>query len=93
MSLPRREAITEPSPHLTRPRRVCSPREALLAPQEILPLEQCRGRVLATPTVSCPPAVPILICGEEIGEDAIRCFRYYGMDSCAVVSQLCLFPQ
>ena len=70
------------------PRRVCSPREALLAPQETLPLEQCRGRVLAAPTVSCPPAVPILICGEEISEDAIRCFRYYGMDRCTVVRPL-----
>lgn len=88
LPLPRREAISEPSPHLTRPRRVCSPREALLAPQETLPLEQCRGRVLAAPTVSCPPAVPILICGEEISEDAIRCFRYYGMDRCTVVRPL-----
>lgn len=88
LSLPRREAITEPAPHLTRPRRVCSPREALLAPQRTLPLEQCQGRVLAAPTVSCPPAVPILICGEEISEDAIRCFRYYGMDRCTVVRPL-----
>lgn len=88
LSLPRREAITEPSPHLTRPRRVCSPREALLAPREILPLEQCRGRVLAAPTVSCPPAVPVLICGEEVDEAAIRCFRYYGMDRCTVVRPL-----
>ena len=88
LSLPRREAITEPAPPLPRPRRVCSPREALLAPQRTLPLEQCQGRVLAAPTVSCPPAVPILICGEEISEDAIRCFRYYGMDRCTVVRPL-----
>ena len=65
-----------------------SPREALLAPQETLPLEQCRGRVLTAPTVSCPPAVPVLICGEEVDEAAIRCFRYYGMDRCTVVRPL-----
>ena len=88
LSLPRREAITEPAPPLPRPRRVCSPREALLAPQRTLPLEQCQGRVLAAPTVSCPPAVPVLICGEEVDEAAIRCFRYYGMDRCTVVRPL-----
>lgn len=66
-------------------RRVRSIREALLAPQEELPLENCLGRILAAPTVSCPPAVPVLVCGEEIGEDAVECFRYYGIESCSVI--------
>lgn len=77
---------SEPTlPPMALGRRVRSIREALLAPQEELPLENCLGRILAAPTVSCPPAVPVLVCGEEIGEDAVECFRYYGIESCSVI--------
>lgn len=73
------------TPPIPRGKRVLSIRQALLSPTEELPLEACLGRVLATPSVSCPPAVPILVCGEEIGRTAIQCFQYYGMDRCTVV--------
>lgn len=77
--------IPEEPPALPRPRRVMTPRQALFSPWEELPVESCLGRVLAVPTVSCPPAVPILICGEEIDEGAVVCFRYYGIDRVTVV--------
>lgn len=83
--VPRRSAVTEVPPPLPRPRRVLSPRQAMLSPWEELPLEACRGRVLASAGVSCPPAVPILVCGEELDGAAMECFRYYGIDRCAVV--------
>lgn len=60
-------------------------REAMLSDSETLPVEQCLGRILAVPTVGCPPAVPILVCGEQIDEHAIKCFKYYGIDDCCVV--------
>ena len=53
---------------------------------EQLPAEQCLGRILAAPTVGCPPAVPILICGERIDAHALACFAYYGIDRCALVA-------
>lgn len=84
-ALPRRKAIHRPPPALVKPRRVLSPRQALMAPQERLPLADCLGRVLASPTVSCPPAVPILVCGEEIDRAALERFRYYGVEACWVV--------
>lgn len=83
--IPRRTAVTEAPPPLPRPKRVMSPRQALLSPWEELPLEKCLGRVLASANVSCPPAVPILVCGEEMDGEAVRCFRYYGINRCAVV--------
>lgn len=60
-------------------------REAMLSDSETLPVEQCLGRILAVPTVGCPPAVPILVCGEQIDEHAIKCFKYYGIDDCRVI--------
>ena len=63
-------------------------RDAMLCESEVLTIEECVGRILAVPTVGCPPAVPILVCGEEIDEHAIRCFKYYGIDSCCVVRKI-----
>lgn len=68
-----------------RPKRILPIRQAMFAPQEELPVEKCLGRVCAAPTVSCPPAVPILVCGEQVDQGAIECFQYYGVSHCAVV--------
>ena len=84
-SIPPREAISEAPPVFLPARRSLSIREAMLSPSERLPVADCIGRILAVPTVGCPPAVPILVCGEEIDEHAIECFRYYGMTECCVV--------
>ena len=86
-ALPRRERIPECPPALVKPERVTSVREALLSPSEVLPVRECVGRVLAAATVGCPPAVPIVVSGERIGADAVACFRYYGIETCAVVKE------
>ena len=84
-AIPRREAITIPPPAIGQSERVLPPREAMLAPSETLPVGQALGRVLASPCVSCPPAVPILVCGERIDAPAIHAFRYYGVEQIDVV--------
>ena len=65
--------------------QVLSIRQAMLSPGVVLPVEQCEGRILASASVGCPPAVPILICGERIDKHAIDCFRYYGIQSVTVL--------
>ena len=80
-----RAPITEQPPALGQPERVLSPRAAMLAPAETLPIEHALGRVLASPGVSCPPAVPILVCGEKIDGAAIEAFRYYDIKQVDVV--------
>ena len=59
----------------------------LFVAPELLAVEQSLGRILAVPTVGCPPAVPILVCGERIDRHAINCFKYYGIDSCLVIKE------
>lgn len=85
--LPKREAIPGHAPKLVPGEQRLSIREALLSDSEILPIEGSVGRILAVPTVGCPPAVPILMCGETITEHAIVCFRYYGISECCVVKE------
>lgn len=60
-------------------------REALLAPQETVPAEESLGRVCGAPTVSCPPAVPIVVSGERIGPEAAALFRRCGVETVDVV--------
>ena len=86
LSLPRRAPLPGEPPAVSLPRRVLSPREALLGSTELLPAEQCAGRVAAAVTVGCPPAVPVVMPGERVDASALRCFSYYGIRQCAVVS-------
>ena len=85
--LEKREPLTDTAPTLATPKVALSLRQALFAPAEVLPLEQCLGRVLASPTVSCPPAVPILVGGEVVDESAVKLFRYYGYDTLRVIKE------
>ena len=84
-SLPQRNRILEMPPILTPSKPVMSPREAALCPFEAVPITECLGRILARSSVGCPPAVPIVICGEEIDNAALSCFSYYGIEHCNVV--------
>ncbi len=85
-SVPQKDALTEQPPALPKPEIVCTPREAMLRNTVVLPLAQCIGRVCAELTVSCPPAVPIVICGERITEGAAAVMAYYGVTDCAVLA-------
>ena len=84
LSIPQREAVTEMPPHLPCPERVMSPREAMFSVTERVPSEQSVGRVCAELTLSCPPAVPIVMCGERISKEAAECFSYYGIRAVTV---------
>lgn len=85
LSLPKRSPLSICPPPIVRPERMMTVREALFSPSETLPVHSCAGRVLAVANVGCPPAVPIVACGEVIDERCIACFDYYGIETCTVV--------
>ena len=80
-----REAPEEAPPAVPVPEKVCSIREAMMSPRETVPAGEAAGRVLADPDAGCPPAVPVLIPGERISEEAVKCFRYYGKEEVSVM--------
>ncbi len=86
-SIPKRPKITELAPTLPKPEKQMSPKEALFSAHSKLPVHLCNGRILASPTVSCPPAIPVVVCGELISSEAVRCFEYYKIDSCNVIDE------
>ena len=83
--LPRLTPIKKAPPLPGIGKQLLTPREAALHPFEAIPVSQCLGRILARASVGCPPAVPILICGEKIDKAALSCFSYYGIEYCNVI--------
>ena len=68
-------------------KQVLTPREAVFAPQEVLPTEASLNRICASPTVGCPPAIPIAVSGERIEAETIALFQRYGVKTVAVVKE------
>ncbi len=65
--------------------RVLSFKEAMFCQSEEVAAENSAGRVLSAINVGCPPAVPIIMCGEKITENTVKCFNYYGIKKCTVI--------
>lgn len=87
LSVSKRQAISEPAPAILRGERVISLNEAIFSQCERINVKNSVGRVLAQASVSCPPAVPIAVCGEKIEKNAVKCFEYYGINEISVVIQ------
>lgn len=85
--IPKKTPIKTSAPDFHLPKQVMTIRNAALSMQETVPVEESEGRILAVPTVGCPPAVPIAVCGEKIDRQTIERFLYYGITECTVVSR------
>lgn len=85
LSVEKKEEITEKPPVLSAPERAMTVREAVFSASEEIDISECEGRILSSAAISCPPAIPITVCGEIIDKNAIRCFEYYGIKKCRVV--------
>lgn len=85
--IPRKAEIKElpPTPPLFESKMTI--REAMFSQSEEIEVSKSVGRVLSDATVSCPPAIPIAVCGEEITPKAVECFKYYGIEKCLVTKE------
>lgn len=84
-TLPKKYEIKSLPPTLELPQKKMSVRDAMFSKSEIINVENAFGRVAASPTVGCPPAVPIVMSGEVIDQNIIDCFEYYGIEKLNVV--------
>ena len=84
-SIPKRKITEGEDLPLIIPKAVTTPRKAMLGEKEIVKTKDALHRICASPTVSCPPAIPIVISGEEIDEKAVELFEYYGVTEIEVV--------
>lgn len=87
LAIPKKEPLSRHQPSIRTGEKVLSIRDAMFSPSEMIPVAESEGRILAAPSVGCPPAVPILVCGERIDLCAIESFHYYGIHEVAVVKE------
>lgn len=84
--MPRRERrCAVPEYTLAPSKRAMSVREAILGPQRTVPVTKSAGLICGTPVISCPPAVPIVISGEIITDEAVGILLDCGITQISVV--------
>ena len=73
------------TPEFAAPRSVMTVREAFFAERESVPVSESIGRVFSSFDVACPPAVPVLIPGEEIDDRGAALLSHFGKEQVTVV--------
>lgn len=63
----------------------CSVRAAFFAAHEQIPVQEAVGRICGAPTVGCPPAIPIVVSGELIDENAVSMLIQYEVENVEVL--------
>lgn len=87
LEIPRCAPKTDRYPAFSVPERVFSPHETLYLQTENVSASESIGRVSADMTIGCPPAVPVVVCGERISKETVAMFEYYGISSCEVIKE------
>lgn len=77
--------VLTPPPRFTLPRRAMTPRAAYFAESETVGVSDSVGRILSSAALSCPPAIPIAVCGEVIESATAEALAYYGTNKIKVV--------
>ena len=65
--------------------RVLTIRQAIFSESEEINVENALNRICASPTVSCPPAIPIAVSGERISEKHIELFKKHNISKINVI--------
>lgn len=84
----KKHQITQAPPTFAKNVTAMSVKDAMTAKTEKLPLSQCIGRIYAGVTLSCPPAIPIAVCGEIMDDNTVRLMEYYGETEADVVAEI-----
>lgn len=82
-----RESCPIPLLTLKEHRAAMSVRSASLLKSEKVKVDDAIGRISALPTVSCPPAVPVVVSGEEILISDLPIFKHYGIEYIDVIKE------
>lgn len=77
--------ITSVLNQLRLPKKELTIREAIFKKNEEIDINSALGKVLASPCVSCPPAVGLINAGEVFDKDIIAACKYYKINTVRVV--------
>lgn len=85
LDIPKKEIIIKDAPPKFDAVQEMTIRDAMYSKKELVPVDKSLGRIFASPTLSCPPAVSIMVCGEKITSEARELLSYYGINEVLVV--------
>lgn len=77
--------IKETPPKIYPLKKALSIREALFKESISVFPKDALGKILASYSISCPPAVPLAVCGEVIDESLVKAFEYYNIEKIRIV--------
>ncbi len=80
-----REEIKQNIPSLKVPKMKISIKDAIFSESEALKVTDSVGRICASNIISCPPAIPLVILGEEITEETIALLKHYKVEEINVI--------
>lgn len=79
--------ITPVNLSLSVPEKCMEISDAIFSDYEEIDIEDSVDRIVADTSVGCPPAVPVLVSGEKITDDAVKVMQYYGINSIRVIKK------
>lgn len=87
LSVQKKESITSKAPVIPELQRGIPVNRAVFMSSVRIDVNDAVGRILASPSVSCPPAIPIAVCGDRLDENSVECFKYYGINEIDVIEE------
>jgi arginine/lysine/ornithine decarboxylase len=60
-------------------------KDAVFSEYETVSVTESVGRICASNVISCPPAIPLVISGEEITDETVTLLKYYKTEKINVV--------
>ena len=86
--IPKKEALSSKEYKILPAPKKLTLRQAVFAESELIPVHEAEGRICASPTVSCPPAVPVVVSGEIITKNALEIFELCGIETVRVIKEI-----
>lgn len=81
------DSISSKPPELNQLKEKIKPSKAITMQCEYVKTLDAVGRILASPCVSCPPAVCVAVCGEKLDKTSVDMFLYYGIEEVLVIKK------
>lgn len=87
LRLVKKPSLNYPSFTPLKPKIKMDVKKALFSQNKIVKVDDAKGEILSCANVSCPPAIPLIMSGEEIDQKVIDVMKYYNVEHCCVVKR------
>ena len=86
-ALVKNSELTQTPPAVAHAERAIPLNECIYLPVEKVKADDSLGRICGSINISCPPAVPVVVAGEIIGESQLELLKYYGVEEVEVIKE------